>query len=472
MNSPKYIQVLLLLLVGCTCLPAHGQEDLLREFDTFIARENKTFDDRIRQKNKEFADYLKQEWSNFPTHINQPPTIDPDTAAFSKRDTHIPNTKNPPEAPLLQAEKTAGPRTESGQLKISFFGKSLSIPSSRSFIIPINNVSEVAISKAWSKASDIDYSPLLSTLSQYKKDLRLNDWGYLQLVQQAVKTIYAGQNYLDGTLFLTAYLLNQSAYSVKLARINNKLGLLAEINETVYSIPQLKNKGQTWTLLYPRPLPSKVQVYTYEKSLPFANTPISMQLPELPALDGKCQSTVLPHKWQNETIPVEVDKALIDFYATMPQTDFTVYGNSATSKQVKDLCRYLKKYIEGKSETEAASLLLDFVQHTFDYQADTGQFGYEKVFFPDEMFHYPRNDCEDRAIFFCHLIRELLDLPVALVNYPNHIAAAVCFNAPTVGTCFKQNGKEYTLCDPTYINAGIGECMEQFIGVKAKLITL
>ena len=118
------------------------------------------------------------------------------------------------------------------------------------------------------------------------------------------------------------------------------------------------------------------------------------------------------------------------------------------------------------------SLLLDFVQHAFDYQADTGQFGYEKVFFPDEMLYYPYNDCEDRAIFFCRLVRLLLNLPVALVNYPNHIAAAVCFTTPAEGTNFRQNGKEYTLCDPTYINAGIGECMKQFEQVKAKLIIL
>ena len=197
-----------------------------------------------------------------------------------------------------------------------------------------------------------------------------------------------------------------------------------------------------------------------------------MCIPELPLLEGKCQPTVLPHTWQNEPVTVKVDKALISFFSTIPQTEFTVYARSGTSEQIKDLCRYLKKYIENKSETEAVSLLLDFVQHTFDYQSDLGLFGYEKVFFPDEMLYYPYNDCEDRAIFFCRLVRLLLNLPVALVDYPNHIAAAVCFSEPTGGTAFRQNGKEYTLCDPTYINAKIGECMQQFIGIKPKLIIL
>ncbi|MCD8136397.1 MAG: hypothetical protein LUH01_10815 [Parabacteroides gordonii] len=88
------------------------------------------------------------------------------------------------------------------------------------------------------------------------------------------------------------------------------------------------------------------------------------------------------------------------------------------------------------------------------------------------MLYYPYNDCEDRAIFFCRLVQILLDRPVALVDYPNHIAAAVCFSEPIKGTSVQQEGKEYTLCDTTYINVGIGECMEQFVKIRPQLIQL
>lgn len=348
----------------------------------------------------------------------------------------------------------------------------MSFPFTPSLVIPVNNAGEKAVSNAWRKASETDYAPLLSMLLQYKKDLRLNDWGYLQLVQQTAEAIYARHNNPDGAVFLTTYLLNQSSFAARMGRIENRLALLVEINETIYNVPQLKNDRQTLSILSDRPLPGNAQVFTYKESLRFATERISMCIPELPLLEGKCQPAVLPHTWQDEPVTVKVDKALIGFFSTIPQTEFTVYARSGTSEQIKDLCRYLKKHIENKSETEAVSLLLDFVQHTFDYQSDLGQFGYEKVFFPDEMLYYPYNDCEDRAIFFCRLIRLLLNLPVALVDYPNHIAAAVCFSEPTGGTLFRQNGKEYTLCDPTYINAKIGECMQQFIGIKPKLIIL
>lgn len=467
MTFRRYIQITILVIAGNLSLPVNGQKDLLREFDAFVNKENKTFDNRTRQMNKEFADYLEREWISFPTYTNQPPSIDPDTFFIKKEE-----TKNRKEEIHLPPEEKKDIRPEAGQLTISFFGKSLSFPFTPSLIIPVNNAGEKTVSNAWRKASETDYAPLLSMLLQYKKDLRLNDWGYLQLVQQTAEAIYARHNNPDGAVFLTTYLLNQSSFAARMGRIENRLALLVEINETIYNVPQLKNDRQTLSILSDRPLPGNAQVFTYKESLRFATERISMCIPELPLLEGKCQPTVLPHTWQNEPVTVKVDKALISFFSTIPQTEFTVYARSGTSEQIKDLCRYLKKYIENKSETEAVSLLLDFVQHTFDYQSDLGQFGYEKVFFPDEMLYYPYNDCEDRAIFFCRLVRLLLNLPVALVDYPNHIAAAVCFSESTGGTLFRQNGKEYTLCDPTYINAKIGECMQQFIGIKPKLIIL
>ncbi|WP_129697045.1 hypothetical protein [Parabacteroides goldsteinii] len=467
MTFRRYIQITVLAIAGNIYLPVSGQENLLREFDAFINKENKTFDNRIKQMNKEFADYLEREWIGFPTYTNQPLSIDPDTFFIKKEE-----TKNRKEEIDIPLEKNNDIRSEAGQLIISFFGKSLSFPFTPSLIIPVNNAGEKAVSNAWRKASEMDYTPLLSMLLHYKKELRLNDWGYLQLVQQTAETIYARHNNPNGAVFLTTYLLNQSSFAARMGRIDNRLALLVEINETIYNVPQLKNDRQTLSIFTGQPLPGNATVFTYKESLRFATERISMHISELPLLDGKCRSAVLPHTWQDQPVTVKVDKALIGFLSTIPQTEFTVYARSGTSEQVKDLCGYLKKYIENKSETEAVSLLLDFVQHTFDYQADVGQFGYEKVFFPDEMLYYPYNDCEDRAIFFCRLVRLLLNLPVALVDYPNHIAAAVCFSKPTGGTLFRQNGKEYTLCDPTYINAKIGECMQQFIGIKAKLIIL
>ena len=117
-------------------------------------------------------------------------------------------------------------------------------------------------------------------------------------------------------------------------------------------------------------------------------------------------------------------------------------------------------------------MLLDFVQTAFDYATDQEQFGYERPLFGDESLYYPKNDCEDRSILFAILVRDLLGLDVVLVHWPGHLATAVHFPEEVDGDYFTVEGRRYTVCDPTYIGAGIGETMPQFQNDKANLVTL
>lgn len=59
---------------------------------------------------------------------------------------------------------------------------------------------------------------------------------------------------------------------------------------------------------------------------------------------------------------------------------------------------------------------------------------------------------------------------VVLLDYPNHIATAVCFNENVSGDFVTVEGKKYIVCDPTYIGASIGKAMPQFKRVAAKVL--
>lgn len=93
----------------------------------------------------------------------------------------------------------------------------------------------------------------------------------------------------------------------------------------------------------------------------------------------------------------------------------------------------LKAAVGGKAKRVAAGMLLNFVQTAFEYRADGEQFGYERPFFPDETLFYPYSDCEDRAILYAVLVRELLGLDVVLLHYPNHLATAVALGDDVPG---------------------------------------
>lgn len=101
------------------------------------------------------------------------------------------------------------------------------------------------------------------------------------------------------------------------------------------------------------------------------------------------------------------------------------------------------------------------------------QVGGEIVFFfADETLYYPSCDCEDRAILFTRLIRDLLGLKTALIYYPGHLASAVCFTENVAGDYLLLEDNRYLICDPTYINAPVGKTMPDMDNKKAKVILL
>lgn len=121
-----------------------------------------------------------------------------------------------------------------------------------------------------------------------------------------------------------------------------------------------------------------------------------------------------------------------------------------------------------KSQYEAVSRLLNFVQTAFVYEYDDKVWGCDRAFFADETLYYPYCDCEDRSILFSRLVRDLLGLKVVLIYYPGHLATAVCFTENVNGDYISMNGKRYTICDPTYIGAPIGATMPKWIIKRQK----
>ena len=90
----------------------------------------------------------------------------------------------------------------------------------------------------------------------------------------------------------------------------------------------------------------------------------------------------------------------------------------------------------------------------------------------EEIFHYPFSDCEDRSVLFAFLVHELLNLEVVGVNYPGHMATAVCFNEAVDGDYLLHDGKNFVICDPTYINAPIGLSMPDYADKPAIIIEI
>ena len=214
-------------------------------------------------------------------------------------------------------------------------------------------------------------------------------------------------------------------------------------------------------------------INTYDGKYPDADALIDLEVTESPRINTTIVEKELTFSYNGNTykIPVRYDKKAAEFFRQYPQTNLDVYFNAPLSPEAtQSLTMGLKPILEGKSEAEAANILLRFVQTAFKYETDGDQFGREKSFFADETLFYPYCDCEDRSIIFAHLIKQILNRQVVGLDYPGHIATGVNFVTRIDGDFVMVDNKVFTVCDPTYINADIGMAMPDFQAVQPQII--
>ena len=172
---------------------------------------------------------------------------------------------------------------------------------------------------------------------------------------------------------------------------------------------------------------------------------------------------------------------MIDFYDSYPtsevndnfMTRWAMYGNTPLDDRVKaELYPALRAKIAGGGELEAANKLLNWVQTAFEYEYDEVVWGHDRAFFAEETLYYPYCDCEDRAILYTRLVRDLLGLKTILVYYPGHLACAVGFEGQVAGDYILLDGKRFVVTDPTYIGASVGMTMPGMDNSQASVILL
>jgi hypothetical protein len=167
-----------------------------------------------------------------------------------------------------------------------------------------------------------------------------------------------------------------------------------------------------------------------------------------------------------------------------PQWD--VYANTPLSDEVKSqLYPQLRKYILNYGQQAAVNVLLDWVQTSCKFtsrakrQTSTAK-PIDRPFYPEEMLYYLNGDSEDFAILFSRIVRDLMGLDVALVNYTakvdgktfNHMATAVCFTDDVEGDAVTIGEQRYVIADPTYQGAPVGRTHPHCDNSTATIIRL
>ena len=350
---------------------------------------------------------------------------------------------------------------------VNFCGQKVYVDKSLKGVCSIGNMRENAIADAYEAMCKVDYKALVDDCRKVKKELNLNDWGIFLFVREASKTLCTDEN---AAVVMQQFLLNELGYKSKMARRadRNQMLLFVAADCQVYGHPYFTKDGLNYYNLTSN---ESCQFYMCQEDSPKAKSKLNMQVNHAPALNAGMVNSVHKNRSGSVAVSVDVPKSLMEFYGSMPQCDYSVYVNAEVNPSVASkVLSTLAPLVNGKGEAEAANLLINFVQTGFQYATDQEQFGYEKPFFVEELFYYPYCDCEDRSVLYSYLVRNLLKLDVVLLDYPNHIATAVCFNENVSGDFVTVGGKKYVVCDPTYIGASIGKAMPQFKNVAAKVL--
>ena len=348
---------------------------------------------------------------------------------------------------------------------ISFYNVPLTIHYEEKMLFQNNSIDEKGVSEYWTALGQSNYPPFLNQVKTIGKILQFNDWGYYELIHKISSALLKNEN--DQNLF-TFFMLSHLKYDIKVGKRNEQFILLMPFENEVYKKGFTTINDRNYYIMGDD---SEGSIYTFKQSFAESNKTFDLNVIAPIRLGKEYDTRDIYIKKYDTTIKVDINKNVIAYNNEVPMSELSVFfGASMDPKTEATLLKPLSKLIENKNELEAVNIILDFVQNSFEYKTDRDQFGYEKFFYPEDIFYYKYSDCEDRAILFSHLVTKLLHLEVVGLEYKTHVAAAVKFNANINGDAYMVNDKKFTVCDPTYLGASAGMTMPQFVNETPAIV--
>jgi len=492
-NVLKYL--IIAVVISFISKNALAQDD----YEKWLRKENERISTYISNEDKAFADFLEKEWKQFklsqgfkfdnkPKPENIPKLDTAEDIVIEAEFKNLPAIKVPVQKvekkPIQEEIKDRSPSIEtlkevpSAFIKIDFdfYGSEQLIRIPDSFREKLQGkLDNKSISNYWKVLSAENTEAVLNQIENSVRKMKLNDWGTLIFTNSLAKAIHP--NNRNEQHILVWYLLNKLGYKTKICYSNDITYLVVPSRNKIFSISMLPsdidNEKNYIFDLSDISHQVKGNIYTYEGDYPKANKLFEMEINSPLQINNIENEKELKFSYQTNDykVPVKYDSGNIKFFKDYPYTNLEVYFNSKVNTPTQtSLLNSLQQIIKDKSEPIAANMLLRFVQTAFGYKTDDMNFGREKPLFTEETLYYSDSDCEDRAVLFSYLVKNLLGLDVIGLDYPGHVATAVNFNVSVPGDNLMYKGETYTICDPTYINAYIGMAMPEVKGLQLENI--
>lgn len=449
-------------------------------FQKWLKEEQKKFKHVIQKEDSSFFNYLQQDWKEYKIfssnkYENKPkPLVQP---VFEKIE------KNTRYSTVNEIDKLKKILLISNNIAEFKKGTVNFCDTEIEFIFPIRDTVDGSIKEVDKnyitnflyKLTSNNHDVILGKLHDLRKMLLLNDWGYILLIDEIAKQIYPSSK--DLRYLFIWYILTKDNFNVNICLVNKQVYLLIKTEEPIYNASYYLDNTDSKVYVIDieninNTVDGNLLTYNDKNSTDLVKN-IDLYINSEPLLGSSFIEKKFRFNYDDKEYEINaiINKGRIKFYENYPYTNLSVYFNSA-NKFNNSLLNSFVPILKDKNEVESVNLLLRFVQTAFDYKTDIEYFKKEKPMFPEEVFYYQYSDCEDRAVLFAYLVKNLIGLKVIGIDYPEHIAAAVAFNEKIEGKTINYKGVKYILCDPTYVGAPAGVCMPKYENSDYKIIEI
>ncbi|MBO5054147.1 MAG: hypothetical protein J6C44_07975 [Muribaculaceae bacterium] len=490
-------KLITLCFVGISALWLRADEidDFMKkagnDLQGFVEAADKEMETFRQQMNREYAEFLSKPWTFklitpadikpneepvpplvIPREDNPTPLKDTPIIIPVAPPTPVPRPAPTPPAPILQPVPQQTPLF----VDVMLYGTKFEVPCSGHVDVPLRGVSPEVVSVCWSAMADnVEIDRAILGILSIRDNSNLPDWMVFKLVRTFAQKVTDGDN---TARVLEGYILTQAGYDVRFAQANSRLYSMVAFDEIILERSDYYEvNGRHYFPFETTP----DRLYIMDMSYP-NTSPMRLGINHLPLLaSGIIQNhTVTAVHYPSVVCNYTTDGNLMKFFedypvGTVSMGNYNIWGKYAmTPLSVNVLNKIyptLRHAIAGKSQRDAANIIIDFVE-SFPYEYDDKMWGHDRAFFPEETLHYHKSDCEDHAILFVRIVNDLMHLPTALIHYPGHLAAAVSFTEPINGSYIMVDGRKFTVCDPTIFYAGIGTTMPKMDNAKARLIVM
>lgn len=481
--------LLISLLFGLSMFTSSAQtDDFYAQYEKFSKHAKAEYEDYRAQCNAEYVKFLERAWKEYkvlpsiprPKDEVVPPTIMPRQDKNKKQAKEIPieNVVSPilslpqpkPISPIYENDKV-----EEKNFSFSYMGTTCEVRLPKDLNIRMSGCESCMIATIWKQLATNAMDNTIRDFLALRLKMQLCDWAYLNLIDTFAQAFCGHGN---EAVIMAAFIYSQSGYKMRLGRDCEKLYLLYGSKHGIYEKGYIVIEGINYYPLDDKVERMEISDFSFPQEQSMS---LYIENAQKFTIRPSAKRKLASEQYHDVTIDSQVNLNLIQFYNTYPSSEvngnfmtrWKMYADTPMDESVSQmLYPDIKNKIEGLSDVQAVNQILKWVQTAFQYEYDDKVWGHDRAFFAEETLYYPYCDCEDRAILFTRLVRDLLDLKCILVYYPGHLASAVCLKQQVNGDYISLDGDVYTICDPTYIGAPVGITMPEMDNRSATVIKL